>query len=180
MEQSRIEGLLQIPMCVQVLPDLAQQDPAGMDLLTQLLQYDPSARITARKALRHPFFAQCARDDDAAAGGGTGEAAAAGPLTPGAAGPDGCRPAEETGTVAQGSAAAGEPAAASKPPLPRVPPSKRQCLRSAPLPASVAPSHLILVCPTFIKAVTCVLPYLMKAVGLRAGSQATQTVLSVH
>lgn len=31
-------------------------DAAGVDLLSRMLQYDPSKRITAQKALEHPFF----------------------------------------------------------------------------------------------------------------------------
>ena len=32
-------------------------DPTGVDLLTKMLQYDPSRRITAQAALDHDFFA---------------------------------------------------------------------------------------------------------------------------
>lgn len=32
-------------------------DAAGADLLERMLAYEPSARITARQALRHPYFA---------------------------------------------------------------------------------------------------------------------------
>ncbi|GMF33002.1 unnamed protein product [Phytophthora lilii] len=32
--------------------------PAGVDLLTQMLQLDPKKRISARKALEHPFFSE--------------------------------------------------------------------------------------------------------------------------
>jgi serine/threonine protein kinase len=31
-------------------------DPVGLDLLAQMLAYDPAARITARDAMNHPFF----------------------------------------------------------------------------------------------------------------------------
>jgi len=31
-------------------------DPVGMDLLIQMLQYEPSKRISAKKALRHSYF----------------------------------------------------------------------------------------------------------------------------
>ena len=31
-------------------------DAAGIDLLSQMLQYDPARRITAQAALEHPFF----------------------------------------------------------------------------------------------------------------------------
>lgn len=31
-------------------------DPQGLDLLKQLLTYDPSQRVSAKKALNHPFF----------------------------------------------------------------------------------------------------------------------------
>jgi len=33
-------------------------DPTGVDLLRNMLQYDPSRRITAQAALEHPFFAE--------------------------------------------------------------------------------------------------------------------------
>jgi serine/threonine protein kinase len=32
-------------------------DPTGVDLLTQMLQYDPARRVTAQAALEHVFFA---------------------------------------------------------------------------------------------------------------------------
>lgn len=38
----------------QVVPSL---DPVGLDLLEQMLRYEPSKRITARTALSHPYFA---------------------------------------------------------------------------------------------------------------------------
>ena len=31
-------------------------DATGVDLLSKMLQYDPARRITASKALEHPFF----------------------------------------------------------------------------------------------------------------------------
>lgn len=33
-------------------------DATGVDLLTKMVQYDPSRRITAQAALEHPFFAE--------------------------------------------------------------------------------------------------------------------------
>jgi serine/threonine protein kinase len=33
-----------------------QLDALGLDLLSHMLQYEPSSRITARAALHHPFF----------------------------------------------------------------------------------------------------------------------------
>lgn len=33
-------------------------DPLGLDLLSRMLVYDPAARITAREALGHPYFAE--------------------------------------------------------------------------------------------------------------------------
>ena len=36
-----------------VVPTL---DASGVDLLSKMLQYDPAKRITAQKALEHPFF----------------------------------------------------------------------------------------------------------------------------
>ncbi|CAL8470683.1 g10225 [Coccomyxa elongata] len=38
----------------EVVPTL---DPVGLDLLEQMLRYEPSKRITARAALSHPYFA---------------------------------------------------------------------------------------------------------------------------
>ncbi len=40
---------------VSLVPTL---DPTGIDLLNQMLQYDPARRITAQAALQHPFFAE--------------------------------------------------------------------------------------------------------------------------
>ena len=31
-------------------------EPAGLDLLEQMLIYDPAKRISAKKALLHPYF----------------------------------------------------------------------------------------------------------------------------
>lgn len=41
------------PGKVQVVPRL---DPQGVDLLREMLQYDPLKRITAKRALQHPYF----------------------------------------------------------------------------------------------------------------------------
>ena len=37
-----------------LVPNLPEE---GVDLLTRMLQHDPTKRITAREALDHPFFA---------------------------------------------------------------------------------------------------------------------------
>jgi len=37
-------------------------EPAGMDLLTRLLVYKPTQRITTQQALRHPYFAELRTD----------------------------------------------------------------------------------------------------------------------
>ncbi|EFJ19614.1 hypothetical protein SELMODRAFT_110637 [Selaginella moellendorffii] len=37
----------------RAVPDL---DPKGVDLLTKMLQYDPSKRISAKAAMQHPYF----------------------------------------------------------------------------------------------------------------------------
>jgi len=40
----------------ELKPIMKNLGPAGMDLLEQMLIYDPSKRISARKALLHPYF----------------------------------------------------------------------------------------------------------------------------
>ena len=129
----------------QVLPDLARQDPHAMDLLSQLLTYDPAARITARKALRHPFFAECAL---AEAQAGDGSAPAGGDTIVGTQERDStavdgsCPAAQEETATAEERVSAPAVTAAPKPPLPR--PSKRQCLRGA---------HVMAATPVFATAV---------------------------
>ena len=45
--------------CVQeMVPSL---EPLGLDLLSQMLRYEPSQRITARAAVRHPYFSDVAQ-----------------------------------------------------------------------------------------------------------------------
>ena len=52
-------------MCAQrVVPRL---DEAGVSLLAQLLAFDPGRRITARRALQHPYFAELRAAEAAAA-----------------------------------------------------------------------------------------------------------------
>jgi cyclin-dependent kinase 2 len=48
------------------VPDL---DPAGLDLLAGMLRYAPSARLTAKAAMAHPWFDEVARAARAARGG---------------------------------------------------------------------------------------------------------------
>ena len=43
------------PLAVQEFPRLSD---AGLDLLNRLLTFDPEKRITARAALRHPYFSE--------------------------------------------------------------------------------------------------------------------------
>lgn len=49
----------------QVIP---KASPLAIDLLEALLQFDPSKRITAEEALRHPYFAEAGASETAAAG----------------------------------------------------------------------------------------------------------------
>lgn len=63
--------------CLKVVPRL---DSAGVDLLSKMLQYEPSKRITARRALKHPFFHDLLAaqlDDNAPLAGATVQPAAA-------------------------------------------------------------------------------------------------------
>lgn len=53
----------------KVVPRL---DPLGLDLLRQMLEYDPARRITARRALQHPYFGDL-REAEALARGGAAE-----------------------------------------------------------------------------------------------------------
>jgi len=46
----------------QSLHKLINLDPIGLDLLSQMLQYQPSKRISAKKALDHPFFNDLAKE----------------------------------------------------------------------------------------------------------------------
>lgn len=36
-------------------------EPLGLDLLSQMLRYEPSQRITARAAVHHPYFSDVAQ-----------------------------------------------------------------------------------------------------------------------
>lgn len=36
-------------------------EPLGLDLLSQMLQYEPQKRITARAAVQHPYFKDVAQ-----------------------------------------------------------------------------------------------------------------------
>ncbi|EIE27517.1 cell division control protein 2-like protein B [Coccomyxa subellipsoidea C-169] len=59
----------------QVVPRL---DPEGVDLLRQMLEYDPQKRITAKRALQHPYFADFDRgqaQECRAGAGGNGRGA---------------------------------------------------------------------------------------------------------
>jgi cyclin-dependent kinase len=39
-------------------PLVAGLEPAGLELLEMLLEYDPARRISAKQACAHPYFAQ--------------------------------------------------------------------------------------------------------------------------
>jgi len=55
-------------------------DPQGLNLLEQMLQYDPAQRISAQGALEHPFFSDLnvVSNTGSSGGGGTGANVAAG------------------------------------------------------------------------------------------------------
>ena len=55
-------------------------DPQGLNLLEQMLQYDPAQRISAQSALEHPFFSDLnvVSNTGSSGGGGTGANVAAG------------------------------------------------------------------------------------------------------
>jgi len=55
-------------------------DPQGLNLLEQMLQYDPAQRISAQGALEHPFFSDLnvGNNTGSSGGGGTGANVAAG------------------------------------------------------------------------------------------------------
>jgi len=36
-------------------------EPLGLDLLSQMLRYEPQKRITARAAVQHPYFSDVAQ-----------------------------------------------------------------------------------------------------------------------
>jgi len=36
-------------------------EPLGLDLLSQMLRYEPQKRITARAAVKHPYFSDVAQ-----------------------------------------------------------------------------------------------------------------------
>ena len=45
-----------------VVVGLSGFDPLGLDLLNRMLKYDPNVRITAKAALRHPYFKDIRQD----------------------------------------------------------------------------------------------------------------------
>lgn len=51
--------------CRQVLSKLVPRAPPdALDLLSQMLTYDPSQRITAKEILHHPFLSLCYSSKD--------------------------------------------------------------------------------------------------------------------
>lgn len=83
-------GVSELPDCKPTFPrwpavslrnTVPALDDAGLDLLTQMLLYEPSQRITARDALTHPYFANVdrARWQHPAGGGGGSAGGPAGP-----------------------------------------------------------------------------------------------------
>ena len=52
----------------QLSEECPAMEPAGLELLNRLLQYDPAKRITAKQALQDPYFATVEERYKAAAG----------------------------------------------------------------------------------------------------------------
>ena len=68
------------PGCyVQVVPRLC---PQGRDLLSQMLRYEPSSRISARQALQHPYFQDFTAADLSGQGSVDPSAPTTAPLAP--------------------------------------------------------------------------------------------------
>ena len=51
-----VQARAPLPLRTPSLQEFPSLSDAGVDLLNRLLTYDPERRITARQALRHPYF----------------------------------------------------------------------------------------------------------------------------
>lgn len=172
-----------------MVPRLAEADPDGVDLLRRMLTYCPDQRITARGAMRHPYFAAYQAEGRSAAQPGVAPppipasgASGGAPVVSPAAG--GASVSEAAGGAAAGPvpqvgdkhpSAAGpvpqvgdkrpsaSPSTASKPPLPPGrPASKRQCISQAPqpLPPALQPPPPVLQPPSVLQPLPPGLPSL--------------------
>ena len=53
-----VEAPIQTRPTIDHLQELPNTSSAGLNLLNQLLTYDPKKRISASRALKHPWFSQ--------------------------------------------------------------------------------------------------------------------------
>lgn len=52
----------------EIIPPTTQFNKLFLDLLRKIFVYDPKKRITAREALKHPWFSELVEDDGTEAG----------------------------------------------------------------------------------------------------------------
>ena len=52
----------------EIIPPTTEFNKKFLDLLRKIFVYDPKKRITAREALKHPWFSELVEDDGTEAG----------------------------------------------------------------------------------------------------------------